>query len=364
MRRGGKGFSQLRITVTGRAMERTAEQDAEKPAGQVARGDAPNAVRARPREGLSRPLGAARRPDGAPRPGFVVAPDEVLTGRPEGDRGASARRAEPADLPPRRGPLRLYLRAPCRTPRRQPGLSLGARTRGRSGGASAVSTGSRSPARSPRASRRPSPASRSGRRTPTAGRSPTRRRSGRRAAPASSTTAPPPRRPTPPVRPCSSSRASSTAPTSSTSSPVARCLRWLAGQGLRPLLLDWGTPGPAEASFDLAAYGTERLVPALLEARRLAGGPVPVMGYCMGGTLAVGLAARRPDDVSALLTIGAPWDFTSTSGMAGGCRAAIRAEGGAGGGPPARRPRRGLRPRARRASSRRSSPSSIRCRPR
>ena len=111
--------------------------------------------------------------------------------------------------------------------------------------------------------------------------------------------------------------------------PERSMLRWLAGQGLRPLLLDWGTPGPPEATFDLATYGTERLLPALAVARRLAGGPVPVMGYCMGGTLAVGLAARRPDDVAALVTIGAPWDFTSTRGMAGGCRAAIRAEGAA-----------------------------------
>jgi polyhydroxyalkanoate synthase len=111
--------------------------------------------------------------------------------------------------------------------------------------------------------------------------------------------------------------------------PERSMLRWLAGQGLRPLLLDWGTPGAGEAGFDLAAYGTERLLPALAVARGLAGGPVPVMGYCMGGTLAVGLAARRPEDVSALVTIGAPWDFTSTSGVAGGCRAAIRAEGAA-----------------------------------
>ncbi len=109
--------------------------------------------------------------------------------------------------------------------------------------------------------------------------------------------------------------------------PGRSMLRWLAGQGLRPLLLDWGTPGRAEQTFDLATYGSERLLPALLEARRLAGGPVPVMGYCMGGTLAVGLAARRPDDLSALVTIGAPWDFASTRGMAGGCRAVVRAEG-------------------------------------
>lgn len=111
--------------------------------------------------------------------------------------------------------------------------------------------------------------------------------------------------------------------------PGHSMLRWLAARGLRPLLLDWGTPGPEEAACDLASYGADRLLPALATARRLAGGPVPVMGYCMGGTLAVGLAARRPDDVSALVTIGAPWDFASTRGMAGGCRAAFRADGAA-----------------------------------
>jgi polyhydroxyalkanoate synthase len=111
--------------------------------------------------------------------------------------------------------------------------------------------------------------------------------------------------------------------------PGRSMLRWLASQGLRPLLMDWGTPGHAEAGLGLGDYGRERLLPALAQARALAGGPVPVMGYCMGGTLAVGLAARRPADVSALVTIGAPWDFASTRGIAGAVRALIRAQGAA-----------------------------------
>ena len=37
--------------------------------------------------------------------------------------------------------------------------------------------------------------------------------------------------------------------------PGRSMLRWLAAQGLRPLLLDWGSPGPAEAGFDLGGYG-------------------------------------------------------------------------------------------------------------
>ena len=109
--------------------------------------------------------------------------------------------------------------------------------------------------------------------------------------------------------------------------PGRSMLRWLAAEGFRPLLMDWGEPGPDEAGFDLDDYGSERLLPALAAARGLAGGPVPLLGYCMGGTLAVGLAARRPDDVAGLVTIGAPWDFASTLGVAGSIRAMLRAGG-------------------------------------
>ncbi|HET9069814.1 MAG TPA: alpha/beta fold hydrolase [Amaricoccus sp.] len=109
--------------------------------------------------------------------------------------------------------------------------------------------------------------------------------------------------------------------------PGRSLLRGLAAQGFRPLLMDWGTPGPLEAGFDLAAYGEQRLRPALARATEIAGRPVPVAGYCMGGTLAVGLAATAPEAVAALVTIGAPWDFGPVQGLAGGYRASIRANG-------------------------------------
>ena len=113
--------------------------------------------------------------------------------------------------------------------------------------------------------------------------------------------------------------------------PGRSLLRWLAAEGFRPLLLDWGSPGRAEAGFDLGGYGEQRLLPALAEARRLAAGrPVPVVGYCMGGTLAVGLAARAPEAVAALVTLGAPWDFATGAGFAGGLRAMLRADDGRG----------------------------------
>ena len=104
-------------------------------------------------------------------------------------------------------------------------------------------------------------------------------------------------------------------------------LRWLASQGVRPILLDWGAPSPEEQAFDLGAYGALRLVPALAYLRETTGQRVSVVGYCMGGALAAGLAARCGDHVERLALIGAPWDFASTDGFAGGIRAMIRARG-------------------------------------
>ena len=86
-------------------------------------------------------------------------------------------------------------------------------------------------------------------------------------------------------------------------------LRWLAQAGFRPLLVNWGRPGPAERGFDLTAYIAGRLERALDAAVELAGAPVGLVGYCMGGNLALALASRRPKAVKALALLATPWDF-------------------------------------------------------
>jgi polyhydroxyalkanoate synthase subunit PhaC len=55
--------------------------------------------------------------------------------------------------------------------------------------------------------------------------------------------------------------------------PGRSMLRWLAAQGLRPILLDWGAPGPDEARLGLEEYGTARLLPALEHLRDVTGRP-------------------------------------------------------------------------------------------
>lgn len=80
-------------------------------------------------------------------------------------------------------------------------------------------------------------------------------------------------------------------------------LRWLATQGVRPLLIDWGSPAASEAAMGLGDH-VERLLDPLLAAL----GERPILvGYCLGGTLALGAAAmRRPHAIGLIAT---PWDY-------------------------------------------------------
>ena len=91
--------------------------------------------------------------------------------------------------------------------------------------------------------------------------------------------------------------------------PGHSMLRWLAERGVRPLLLDWGWPGDVERHFTTTDYVAGRLERAMTAACDLAGGPAVLAGYCMGGTLAVVAAVRRPDLVRALALLATPWDF-------------------------------------------------------
>lgn len=83
-------------------------------------------------------------------------------------------------------------------------------------------------------------------------------------------------------------------------------LRFLAGQGLRPVLLDWGWPGAEERRFDLTDYIAGRLERALAF---LAPERPALAGYCMGGNLALAAAVRGKSDLRGLALLATPWDF-------------------------------------------------------
>lgn len=99
--------------------------------------------------------------------------------------------------------------------------------------------------------------------------------------------------------------------------PGNSLLEWLATQGLRPLLVDWGTPGAEDRDQGVGHHVTDMLLP-LLDALDT---PPLLAGYCLGGTLAMAAAMLRP--VPGLATIAAPWRFRRYGDFA---RAAIAAQ--------------------------------------
>lgn len=91
--------------------------------------------------------------------------------------------------------------------------------------------------------------------------------------------------------------------------PEGSFLADLAARGYAPFVVDWDAPGGEEQGFDLTRYIAGRLEGALDAVRRQPGGPIVVVGYCMGGNLALALALRRQADVAGLACLATPWDF-------------------------------------------------------
>jgi polyhydroxyalkanoate synthase len=82
-------------------------------------------------------------------------------------------------------------------------------------------------------------------------------------------------------------------------------LRWLAARGHRPLLLDWGRDAEQRHGLSVADHIEAILLPLIADL-----GEAPALvGYCLGGTMAV--AAARLTPVLSVATIAAPWHFSA-----------------------------------------------------
>lgn len=85
--------------------------------------------------------------------------------------------------------------------------------------------------------------------------------------------------------------------------------RFLADEGHRVLLLDWGRMGPSERRLGLAGLVSLRLLPLLDRLGTGAEAGVRLVGYCLGGTLAMGAAHALGARLGGLALIAAPWHF-------------------------------------------------------
>ena len=96
--------------------------------------------------------------------------------------------------------------------------------------------------------------------------------------------------------------------------PERSLMRALNRDGIRCFLLDWAAPGAVEQRCSLDDYILGRLAKALDAAVASYGGPMALIGYCMGGLLTLPLALRAPDKVNALGLLATPWDFAADGG--------------------------------------------------
>jgi polyhydroxyalkanoate synthase len=85
--------------------------------------------------------------------------------------------------------------------------------------------------------------------------------------------------------------------------PDRSLLRWIAAQGFDTWLVDWGEPTPADRDLDVAGHVARRLLPLLAH---VPGRPI-LVGYCLGGTMALAAAALAP--IAGVATLAAPWRF-------------------------------------------------------
>ena len=96
--------------------------------------------------------------------------------------------------------------------------------------------------------------------------------------------------------------------------PGASLVEALVSAGFDVWLLDWGIPEDEDRYLDWDAV-LRRLGRAVRRVRRETGRPeLALFGYCMGGTLTTIHAAQHPEDLTALVTLAAPIDF-SQGGM-------------------------------------------------
>jgi polyhydroxyalkanoate synthase subunit PhaC len=92
-------------------------------------------------------------------------------------------------------------------------------------------------------------------------------------------------------------------------SPERGFLRWLVQQKIRPLLIDWNAPYAEEAGLTVSEYCArlQQFLPMLQQ--NSGSSPRHLFGHCLGGNLALALAALSPQQFRSLTLCSTPWDF-------------------------------------------------------
>ncbi len=91
--------------------------------------------------------------------------------------------------------------------------------------------------------------------------------------------------------------------------PERSLVRFLAEQGFQTYMVDWGVMGRSERRLGLAGLVSARLLPLLKALNQ----PVKLVGYCLGGTLALAAGQLLEERLERLALVAAPWHFDGFS---------------------------------------------------
>src|SRR5262249_9122664 len=87
-------------------------------------------------------------------------------------------------------------------------------------------------------------------------------------------------------------------------------------RGFDVYMIDWGVPSDADRVLTLEDYVCGFLARAVDETRRRHdAAKVHLVGYCMGGTMAVLHAALQPETLATLTLLAAPIDFGGSASL-------------------------------------------------
>lgn len=98
--------------------------------------------------------------------------------------------------------------------------------------------------------------------------------------------------------------------------PGASLVEALVADGLDVWCMDWGAASAEDRylGWDAVVARLARMVRAVR--RRVGGGPIGLLGYCIGGTLATIHTALHPAGVSSLVNLAGPIDFAEAGVLA------------------------------------------------
>ena len=94
--------------------------------------------------------------------------------------------------------------------------------------------------------------------------------------------------------------------------PGRSFIEYLVSKDIQVYLLDWGIPGPTESHLKFEDYIFYFLHESIETIKSIhTRSKIPILGYCIGGTLSMVYTGLFPENISSLINLASPADFSS-----------------------------------------------------